>query len=200
MNEQRLHPTYTRPSSHRDWLPFAILVAALHGLLIAGWLVAPQSQRMQADDSVFEVALAASLLAQAPQPTAPRVTSKAVETVAEQPAALPVESTSAAEQPAAVPDSAPDYRAAYLNNPAPAYPLSARRRGMQGRVVLNVEVLAEGSCGQVSIQQSSGHEVLDQAALQTVKGWRFTPARHLGQAVTRQFLVPITFAFKDDAA
>ena len=97
-------------------------------------------------------------------------------------------------------DAEPDYRADYLNNPRPPYPMVARRMGFHGKVVLNVEVLAEGKAGQVVLQQSSGYEILDNAALQTVKTWRFTPASHLGQPVTQWFLVPIKFSLEDSAS
>jgi len=98
------------------------------------------------------------------------------------------------------PVTEPDYRADYLNNPAPAYPLIARRMGYSGKVLLNVEVLAEGRAGQVLLQTSSGREVLDNAAIQTVKGWRFSPARQAGRAVTKWFIVPISFSLKDNEA
>jgi protein TonB len=97
-------------------------------------------------------------------------------------------------------DAEPDYRADYLNNPRPPYPMVARRMGYHGKVVLNVEVLAEGKAGQVLLYQSSGHELLDNAALQTVKAWRFTPARRFGQPVTQWFLVPIRFSLEDSAS
>ena len=93
----------------------------------------------------------------------------------------------------------PDYKASYLNNHL-AYPLAARRMGLQGRVVLNVEVLAEGLCGQVNVRQSSGHEILDNAAMQSVKTWKFIPAHHAGDAVTKWFMVPIQFSLKDGEA
>jgi periplasmic protein TonB len=96
-------------------------------------------------------------------------------------------------------DAEPDYRADYLNNPRPPYPMVARRMGYHGKVVLNVEVLAEGKAGQVLLHQSSGHDILDNAAIQTVKTWRFTPARRLGQSVTQWFLVPIKFSLEDNA-
>jgi protein TonB len=97
-----------------------------------------------------------------------------------------------------VADTQPDYKAAYLNNPPPSYPLIARRNGLQGRVVLNVEVLANGSSGQVTIQSGSGYAMLDNAALQTVKIWRFIPGRHGGQAVDKWFMIPIQFSLKDN--
>lgn len=100
--------------------------------------------------------------------------------------------------PGSGPDREPDYQAAYLNNPVPAYPMVARRMGWQGRVVLNVEVLASGLPGQVKLHQSSGHDVLDNAALQAVRGWRFAAARQGGQVVSKWFLVPIPFVLKED--
>jgi periplasmic protein TonB len=90
-------------------------------------------------------------------------------------------------------DTEPDYKAEYLNNPKPPYPLVARRLGYQGKVILHVEVLAEGRAGQIHLDSSSGHDMLDNAAIQTVRSWHFTPARHLGQPVTQWFLIPINF-------
>ncbi|MEW5903235.1 MAG: energy transducer TonB [Pseudomonadota bacterium] len=95
-------------------------------------------------------------------------------------------------------DTEPDYRADYLNNPRPPYPRVARRMGYQGRVVLNVEVLAEGLAGEVKLQSSSGYDILDNAAIQTVKTWKFAPARRFGQPVTQWFLVPIKFSLEDN--
>jgi len=95
------------------------------------------------------------------------------------------------------PDREPDYRAAYLNNPLPGYPMVARRMGWQGKVVLNVEVLESGMPGQIKLHQSSGRDVLDNAAMQAVRGWRFVPARKNGLVVAKWFLVPIPFILKD---
>jgi protein TonB len=97
-------------------------------------------------------------------------------------------------------DAEPDYRAEYLNNPRPPYPMVARRMGYNGRVILNVEVLSEGKAGQVQIYKSSGYEILDKSALQTVKTWKFLPAKRLGQPVTQWFLVPIKFSLEDNDA
>lgn len=97
-------------------------------------------------------------------------------------------------QASVLPDIEPDYKAAYLNNPRPTYPPAARRMELQGRVMLNVEVLTDGLCGRIQVLKSSGHEMLDNAALQTVKKWRFVPARHAGMAVVKWCQVPIKFA------
>lgn len=116
------------------------------------------------------------------------------------PAPAPVVAAAPVIAPSApvIPDVEPDYKASYLNNPRPPYPFAARRMGLQGKVVLNVEVLAEGLCGQVSVHQSSGHEMLDNAALQTVKTWKFVPARQGGNAVTKWFKIPIQFSLNNN--
>lgn len=46
---------------------------------------------------------------------------------------------------APVVNTEPDYQASYLHNPRPPYPMVARRMGWEGRVILNVQVLAEGA-------------------------------------------------------
>jgi len=88
---------------------------------------------------------------------------------------------------------APRFDAAYLNNPAPAYPMQSRRLNEAGRVLLRVQVSEEGSALQVQLHQSSGHSRLDQAALDAVKRWRFIPAKRGDVAVSEWVIVPITF-------
>lgn len=113
--------------------------------------------------------------------------------------AQPVAAASVQPENAApgLPDQEPDYKAAYLNNPKPAYPMVARRMGWEGRVVFSVEVLASGLPGQIRVHQSSGHEALDNAALQVLRRFRFVPARKGGQAVDSQQRVPFTFNLKE---
>jgi protein TonB len=95
--------------------------------------------------------------------------------------------------------SEPSYKAFYhLKNASPLYPVAARRMGLQGKVILNVEVLADGSCGQVNVAKSSGHTMLDDNALETVRSWHFIPARQDGEAINKWFKVPIIFSLKDN--
>jgi periplasmic protein TonB len=88
---------------------------------------------------------------------------------------------------------APDFRAAYLNNPPPAYPRIARRNGEQGTVTLRVHVRTDGVPAQVELERSSGSNALDLAALETVKNWRFAPARRAGDPVAAWVIVPVVF-------
>jgi protein TonB len=88
---------------------------------------------------------------------------------------------------------APDFRAAYLNNPPPVYPRTARRNGEQGTVTLRVHVSPDGVPAQVELERSSGSNALDSAALETVKNWRFAPARRAGDPVAAWVIVPVVF-------
>lgn len=81
----------------------------------------------------------------------------------------------------------------YLRNPAPVYPTLARERGYEGTVILDVEVVSSGTCGQARILRSSGYEILDEAARQAISRWRFEPARRAGVPVTVWVEIPVTF-------
>lgn len=89
--------------------------------------------------------------------------------------------------------AAPDFRAAYLNNPPPPYPRAARRNGEQGTVTLRVLVSPEGAATQVELDRSSGSSGLDAAAREAVKSWRFVPARRAGAPIAAWVIVPVIF-------
>lgn len=111
------------------------------------------------------------------------------------PSATPVaETPRAALEPVA---EAPRFNADYLNNPPPAYPLAARRRGIEGRVLVHAEVQADGSCSRVELKKSSNFDLLDQAALAAVAKWRFIPAKKGAQTITAWVDVPITFKLEN---
>jgi protein TonB len=82
------------------------------------------------------------------------------------------------------------------DNPAPPYPPAARLRGQYGRVVLRVEVSPSGDAERVQVAESSGYDVLDRAAADAVKQWRFIPARRNGSAVAAMVHVPVRFALQ----
>lgn len=83
--------------------------------------------------------------------------------------------------------------AAYLKNPAPEYPSRARSRRQQGTVMLEVRVTPAGSPKVVEISRSSGYRLLDVAALDAVKQWRFVPARRGSERVEASVVVPVEF-------
>lgn len=79
------------------------------------------------------------------------------------------------------------------DNPKPEYPFVARNRGYQGRVVLQVDVLPDGTAERVELTSSSGYDSLDAAAVRTVRQWRFVPARRNGEPVAAAVTVPVLF-------
>jgi len=82
-----------------------------------------------------------------------------------------------------------------LSKTEPAYPQSAKQAGMEGTVLLKIEILENGRSGNIQVSRSSGHALLDEAAIATVGNWRFVPAkdRNNGQSVSCYTTIPISF-------
>lgn len=78
-------------------------------------------------------------------------------------------------------------------NPQPDYPRDAQRRGLDGRVLLRIDVAADGTATNVDFVQRSGTPELDRAAMNAVRKWRFAPARRDGKPVASSVNVPIDF-------
>jgi protein TonB len=110
-------------------------------------------------------------------------------------AAPPLAVTSSVKAPASDVEkfTEANYRAKYGFNPKPEYPRIARSRGWEGKVLLKVQVSADGVSEQVSVQHSSGHDSLDEAAVAAVEKWRFIPAKRGGTPVASSVIVPIIF-------
>jgi periplasmic protein TonB len=87
--------------------------------------------------------------------------------------------------------------AAYLNNPKPHYPGIARSRHWEGLVLLRVYVNPDGRCANLNVARSSGHDVLDEAAVAAVRNWRFVPAKRGDTAFASWVSVPIEFSLRD---
>ena len=87
----------------------------------------------------------------------------------------------------------PIFNADYLDNPAPAYPPLSRRMSEQGRVMLRVLVNPNGTADDVQIRTSSGVTRLDDAARETVRRWKFVPAKRGARPFAAWVLIPISF-------
>jgi periplasmic protein TonB len=77
------------------------------------------------------------------------------------------------------------------SNQVPPYPQEARAAGKTGTVVLKVIILADGSVADVQVMR--GDEPFVSAALQTVRRWKYSPARYKGQAITVYRIIQIPF-------
>ncbi len=132
-----------------------------------------------------------------PVPPAPQATPAAPQAAATAPvASAPAQGQTQKQGQPGPTQSSPQFNAAYLNNPAPAYPPLSRRFREEGKVMLRVRVSAEGQPLAVELAQSSGHPRLDEAARKTVLGWRFVPARRGEQQVAAWVRVPIVFQLR----
>jgi protein TonB len=108
----------------------------------------------------------------------------------------PVTVAAAPVQAPPLPVIPPRFDAAYLDNPAPAYPAASKRLREQGKVVLRVLVAPGGTAERIEVRTTSGSARLDDTALATVKRWRFVPAKQGTEAVSAWVLVPISFALE----
>lgn len=79
----------------------------------------------------------------------------------------------------------------------PKYPPLAKRRGMEGKVMLKVLIGLDGRPVDIKIHKSSRHKILDKAAIAAVKKWKFKPAKKNGKAVQDWVLVPINFSLQN---
>jgi periplasmic protein TonB len=77
------------------------------------------------------------------------------------------------------------------------YTQEAKDAGIQGTVVLDTEVLADGTVGDVMIKQSLDTKYgLDQQALNAVKQWTFEPGTKDGKPVPVRVDIEMTFTLK----
>ena len=80
-----------------------------------------------------------------------------------------------------------------LREVKPDYTEEARRRGIEGAVVMEIVVRRDGSVGDVRVLDGLGHG-LDQRATAAVRQWRFSPARRRGAPV--DVIVEVAMEFK----
>jgi TonB family protein len=84
-----------------------------------------------------------------------------------------------------------------VSQASPVYPQDARRKKIQGRVIVAVTVSKNGKVIASSISQSSGNTSLDNAALQAAGKFRFKAAINgLGQTIKSSKRIPFNFQLK----
>ncbi|MBP2626834.1 MAG: hypothetical protein H6Q68_1545 [Firmicutes bacterium] len=81
----------------------------------------------------------------------------------------------------------------YLYGPKPDYPQAARKARWEGAVAVRVRIDVDGSVTMASVKEGSGYDILDEAAVQAVKKWRFSPATKGGVPVASSHDVRVRF-------
>ena len=163
---------------------------ALHmagGLAVNSWLAnhAGTTPQLGVQPSVIEYVQLAEPITQQP-----------VEPVSAAPAPIAIK-PSAPATPASAPLSIVKASPIVAENKPPHYPRMALRRQQAGTVLLRVHVLANGTLDTVQLHASSGHRLLDQAAIAAVSDWQFSPQTANGQFENSWVNIPITFKLKD---
>lgn len=66
----------------------------------------------------------------------------------------------------------------------PKYPESARRRKLEGKAEISVDVDSKGNVTKVRLARTSGHAELDKAAVEQARNWKFSAPNGAAQGVT----------------
>lgn len=214
----RRRPLASATTARRQAAVVAVVVVALHAVALYAVTRSPATTRPQVSlPLTVSFATTAEPMRATPKPAPPKSSSprstppRPVPTPMPRTVSAPVSNPSTTAAPAAPPPSetaspqeepappsvsAPRFDAAYLNNPAPAYPALSRRLSEEGRVLLRVYVGPDGRAREVHLQASSGYARLDHAAQDAVARWQFVPARRGAESVGAWVLVPISFSLK----
>ena len=73
------------------------------------------------------------------------------------------------------------------------YPASARLNGQEGKVILKAVIRSDGHLAELSVQKSSGHQILDMAAMDLVKLACPLHMKHAINAPEIVVRVPVTY-------
>ncbi|MCC6742132.1 MAG: TonB family protein [Planctomycetia bacterium] len=79
----------------------------------------------------------------------------------------------------------------------PVYPAAARRRGLEGTTILDLDVAADGRVTGVRVSGTSGHRLLDTAAEDAAWTWTFLPLVRDARAESSRVTIPVTFRLTD---
>jgi TonB family protein len=83
-----------------------------------------------------------------------------------------------------------------LKLPAPKYPSLSRKRGEEGVVWLRVEVLVDGSVGEITVLDNAGFDRLTEAAITAARAGRFNPATRDGRPIRATVRIPFRFELR----
>ena len=88
-------------------------------------------------------------------------------------------------------------KAEALSLPEPVYPVLSRKRGEEGRVVIELEISAGGKVLKAEVANSSSYPRLDRAALEAVKKAAFYPATEYGRPIESKREIAFRFELEN---
>lgn len=128
-----------------------------------------------------------------PKPPEPRPVQKATPRPATRAAPVDNQPQQAAAAASTAPRTVQASQLGWLVAPNPVYPSRSRRAGEQGTVMVRAFVDIAGRPSQVSLQASSGHPALDEAAVSAVRAAQFRAYAEGGRAQPVWVHIPIKF-------
>lgn len=105
--------------------------------------------------------------------------------------AMPIQSTPSASMGKAA--STVIHEARYRKQTSPRYPRRALELGYEGVTIIHAKIAPNGKPAELKISDSSGHSLLDKAAISAVKKWEFEPQQKNGRATSSWVRVPVSF-------
>lgn len=163
-----------------------IWILLLIALIAFGWYY---YNRQSARDTIGDIT---------PPPATSDAMTPAASTPADDAAADAAATRKAEKRRAARPERARSREAALLEQPRPSYPPEAYRAGEEGTVVVLAQVDAQGNASDVKVVERSGSRLLDRAATNEVRRWKFRPAMENGKAVASAVRVPVDYKLDDE--
>lgn len=84
-------------------------------------------------------------------------------------------------------------RATFYHQPPPTIPIAAYRQGLHGTTHLRLRITADGHVSDITVTRSSGHPILDAAAVSAVRRWRSEPVQRDGRPAATTHRVIVDF-------
>lgn len=78
---------------------------------------------------------------------------------------------------------------------SPRYPQTAIEKGLSGSVTVQAKITTTGRSTDINVIASSGYPELDQAVVNAISKWRFSPARNMNTGVAVTGIVNLTVQF-----
>lgn len=73
------------------------------------------------------------------------------------------------------------------------YPAWAKKAGIEGVVRLQVDIDPQGQVTDIRLENDDAHPALREAAITSVRQWRFTPQTQDGEVIPATLSIPIRF-------
>lgn len=86
-----------------------------------------------------------------------------------------------------------DQKPQLIHRVQPIYPSEARRKEINGKVILRFVVDRDGHVSDVRVVRAEPEGIFEEKAVEAVRKWRFKPGQYSGEPVNSRVTVPIRF-------